>query len=175
MIIQLTGMSGAGKTSLSYAVKEELIQKGIKVEVLDADDYRQNVFKELGYTKEDRNDNIRRLAFIADKFSEHGIVTIICAINPYDAVRNELIRKYKDLYTVFIKCDLDTLTQRDTKGLYKKALLPDGHADKIYNLTGVNDPFEVPEVCHLTLHTNEETLHESTQRLCNFVLLNFKK
>lgn len=169
MIIQLTGMSGAGKTSLSISTKEKLSEKGIKVEVLDADDYRQNVFKELGYTKEDRNDNIRRLAFIADKFSRQGIVAIICAINPYDAIRNELREKYPELYTVYIQCDLDTLTQRDTKGLYHKAMLPDGHKDKIYNLTGVNDPFEAPEICHLAIETNKETLHESTQRFVEFI------
>lgn len=174
MIIQLTGMSGAGKTSLSISTKKILLDRGIKVEVLDADDYRQNVFKELGYTKEDRNDNIRRLAFVANKFSQQGIVAIICAINPYDAIRNELLEKYSELYTVYIQCDLETLTQRDTKGLYHKAMLPDGHKDKIYNLTGVNDPFEVPQVCHLTVETNKETLHESTQRLAQFIENNLK-
>ncbi len=169
MIIQLCGMSGAGKTTLSEAVRNALESEGIQTEVIDADDIRTNVLKELGYTKEDRNDNIRRLAFLAQKFSKHGIVTLISAINPYDAVRTEVKNKYPNVYTVYINCDLDTLVQRDTKGLYKRALLPDGHQDKIYNLTGVNDPFEIPEFMDLEIFTNKETLHESTQRFVSFV------
>lgn len=162
-------MSGAGKTSLSDSVKIALENEGIPVEVIDADDIRTNVLKELGYTKEDRNDNIRRLAFLANKFSKHNIVTIIGAINPYDAVRSEVRTKYPKVFTVYINCDLETLIQRDTKGLYKKAMLPDGHADKIYNLTGVNDPFEVPSELDLEIFTNKETLAESTQRFVDFV------
>ena len=169
MIIQLCGMSGAGKTSLCDSVRDALTNAAITVEVIDADDIRANVLKELGYTKEDRNDNVRRLAFLANKFSKHNIVTLISAINPYDAVRTEVRNKYPNVYTVYINCDLDTLIQRDTKGLYKKALLPDGHQDKIYNLTGVNDPFEVPSILDLEINTNKETLHESTQRFVDFI------
>lgn len=174
MIIQLCGLSGAGKSSLSEAVKIELAKKGIPVEVIDADDYRTHVLKELSYSKIDRQDNIRRLAFIANKFSQHGIVAIICAINPYAATRAEIQSTYRNVHAVFISCDLETLTQRDTKGLYKRALLPDGHADKLTNLTGVNDPFEAPENGELVIVTNKETLDESTQRLSQFILEKLK-
>lgn len=169
MIIQMTGMSGAGKSTLSYSVKEALKHVGIHVEVLDGDDYRKHVFKELGFSKEDRNDNIRRLAYIANKFSQHGVVAIICAINPYEQIRKELADMYHNIYTVHIHCDLDILRERDTKGLYRKAFLPDGHTEKIYNLTGVNDPFDMPMQSDLKIETNKETLHESTQRLAAFI------
>jgi adenylylsulfate kinase len=169
MIIQLCGMSGAGKTSLSEATKKYLETIGVPVEIIDADDYRTHVLKELGYSKADRNENIRRLAFIANKFNQHGIVTIICAINPYEAIRQEIKSNYYKVYTVFVSCDLQTLTVRDTKGLYKKAQLPANHSEKVTNLTGVNDPFEVPANCDLVIATNEETLDVSTQRFVQFI------
>ncbi len=170
MLIQLTGLSGAGKSTVSYAVQQALKEKGVAVEVLDGDDYRKHVIKELGFSKEDRNDNIRRLAFIANKFSQHGIVAIICAINPYEFIRNEITSTYENVFTVHINCDLETLLERDTKGLYKRAFLPDGHADKLQNLTGVNDPFDIPINPDLVLYTNKETLSESTQRFVQFIL-----
>ncbi len=112
------------------------------------------------------------MAFIANKFSQQGIVAIICAINPYDEIRKELIANYKNVKTVYVQCSLDKLVDRDTKGLYKKALLPDGHIDKIYNLTGVNDTFELPQKADLIIQTDSETLIESTKRLVDLIHLN---
>ncbi len=138
-------MSGAGKTTLAEHTKIELNALNIPIEIIDADEYRKYIIKDLGFSKEDRSENIRRLAFIANKFSSHNIITIICAINPYEEIREELKNKYTIVKTVFINCEIPELIKRDTKGLYKKAFLPDNHIDKIYNLTGINDPFEIPK------------------------------
>jgi adenylylsulfate kinase len=173
MIIQFCGMSGAGKTTLAERTKIKLIQSNIPVEIIDADEYRKHIIKDLGFSKQDRCENIRRLAFIADKFSSHNIVTIICAINPYEEIREEMKNSYKNVKTVFIHCEIPELIKRDTKGLYKKAFLPDNHADKIHNLTGINDPFEVPVDADLIIHTDREGIDASAERIVQFIKDNY--
>ena len=170
MIIQFCGLSGAGKTTIATRVKTLLAAQNINVEIIDGDEYRKALCSDLGFSKQDRNINIRRLAFVASKLSKYDIVTIICAINPYDDVRMEIKGQYNNVKTVFIDCTMDTLIQRDTKGLYRKAMLTDGHPDKIYNLTGINDPFEIPTEPDLTLHTHLEDEHASTQKFAEFIL-----
>src|ERR1700743_2697496 len=141
MIIQLCGLSGSGKTTIANNTKKLLAGAGIITEIIDGDEYRKELCADLGFSREDRNQNIRRLAFVAGKLSEHKILSIICAINPYDDIRQEVAAKYKNVKTVFIDCDMPTLVTRDTKGFYKRAQLPDNDSAKINNLTGVNDPF----------------------------------
>lgn len=175
MIIQFCGLSGSGKSTIATAVKEKLANKGVPVEIIDGDEYRRMICPDLGFSKADRNQNIRRLGFVASKLSKHKVVAIICAINPYDDVRQELKNNYEDVKTIYIKCGLDTLQIRDTKGLYKKAGLPDGHPEKINNLTGVNDPFDEPNEPDLTLHTDSETIEESVDQLAAFILKLYKR
>jgi adenylylsulfate kinase len=175
MIIQFCGMSGAGKTTLARHIKNKLNHLNIPVEIIDADEYRKHLIKDLGFSKADRCENIRRLAFIADKFSQHNIITIICAINPYEEIRKELKNNYKNVKTVFINCEIPELIKRDTKGLYKKAFLPDNHIDKIHNLTGINDPFEVPENVDLIVNTDKETIESATERIVEFIKTNYKR
>jgi adenylylsulfate kinase len=175
MILLFCGLSGAGKTTLAGKVKNRLAEAEIAVEIIDADVYRQRLFKDLGYSKEDRFENIRRLGFIADKFSSHNIVTIVSAINPYDAIRKELVDTYPNVKIVHLDCSLDVLIKRDTKGLYKKALLPEGHPDKILNLTGVNDPFEAPESPDLYINTSEMNIKQSTNEVCSFIMQHVEK
>lgn len=165
MIIQLCGLSGAGKTTIANSVKCKAAAHGIPVEIIDGDDYRAVLCRDLGFSREDRCENIRRLGFVAGRLSQHGIVCIISAINPYDAVRRELADKYEKVHTVYVDCPLDVLQQRDTKGLYKRAMLPDGHPDKIYNLTGVNDPFEPPTHPDLHLHTHTATVDAAADEM----------
>ena len=172
MIILLCGLSGAGKSTLAKCIRQKLAEAEIFIEIIDADEYRVNLFKDLSYSKEDRNENIRRLGFIADKFSSHNIITIISAINPYSDVRDELISKYKQVKVVHVDCPLNELIKRDTKGLYKKALLPDNDPQKINNLTGVNDPFEIPAKPDLYINTKKMNIHESTDELYSFVMDN---
>jgi len=172
MIIQLCGLSGSGKTTLSKNVREVLSGQGINVEIIDGDEYRKVLCADLGFSKEDRNRNIRRLAFVASKLSKYKIVSIICAINPYEDIRNEITALYPNVKTVFIDCSLDVLISRDTKGLYKKALLPSDHPEKIKNLTGINDPFEIPILPDLVISTHIDSIETATIKLGNFILDN---
>jgi adenylylsulfate kinase len=172
MIIQFCGLSGSGKTTLAESVKSLLQKEGINVEIIDGDQYRKELCADLGFSKEDRNRNIRRLAFVASKLSQYDIVAMICAINPYEDIRQEVASKYSNVRTVLIKCSLETLIRRDTKGLYKKALLPQGHPDKINNLTGVNDPFDTPAQPDLVIDTDIDTIEEATRKLADFILSN---
>jgi len=165
-------MSGAGKTTLAEHTKNNLTLLGVPVEIIDADEYRKFIIKDLGFSKNDRCENIRRLAFIANKFSKHNITTIICAINPYEEIRQEIKKKYDNVKTVFINCEINELIKRDTKGLYKKALLPETHTDKIHNLTGINDPFEIPEKPDLIIDTSKDDVIKSTESLVQFIQAN---
>ena len=170
MIVLICGLSGAGKTTLAQNVKSKLEAYGQNVEIIDGDEYRKMLFKELAYTKQDRMENIRRLGFIADKFSRRGIITIISAINPYEEARQELTQKYQDVKIVSVRCPVDVLISRDTKGLYSRALLPEGHPDKLYNLTGINDQFDTPEHPDLCIDTSKQTIAECTEELFNFLV-----
>lgn len=170
MIIQFCGLSGAGKTTIARNVKDVLKGHGVDVEIIDGDEYRKVLCADLGFSKEDRNTNIRRLAFVASKLSQYDIVAIICAINPYQHIRKEIQAQYPNTKTVFIDCDMETLIKRDTKGLYQKAMLPDDHPDKITNLTGVNDPFEMPDHPDLVIKTDSTTIAMSVNQLTNFIL-----
>jgi adenylylsulfate kinase len=169
MIIQLCGLSGAGKTTIATSVKRKAMTYGTPIEIIDGDSYREFLCRDLGFSKEDRCENIRRLGFVASRLSRHGIVCIISAINPYSAMRDELTNAYEHVKTVFVDCPVKELVQRDTKGLYKRALLPDHHPDKLRNLTGVNDPFEAPLSPDLHLKTNEKTVATCTNELFRFI------
>ncbi len=172
MIIQFCGMSGAGKTTLAELAKVKLNLLNISVEIIDGDEYRETISCDLGFSKADRIENIRRLGFIASKFSIKNMVAIISAINPYEEARRELKQKYTNVKTVFVNCLLSELIKRDTKGLYKRAMLPEGHVDKINNLTGINDPFEIPENADLVIDTDSESIEDSVKKLISFIFSN---
>ena len=167
-MIQLTGLSGAGKTTLAEKVKQLLEAKELKTEIIDGDVYRKTICKDLGFSKDDRCENIRRLGKAAHSFTGMTDVVIIAAINPFEEIRKELKEKYS-AKTVWIKCDLPVLLARDTKGLYKRAALPDDHPEKIFNLTGVNDVYEEPLSADLVIDTGNETIERSSQKLYDFV------
>lgn len=168
VFIQMTGMSGAGKTTISQAVAQKLRANGYKVELIDGDEYRRNITKGLGFSKSDRNENIRRLGFIGHVLARNGIIAIMATINPYDSARQELTQL--GAKTVYIKCDLEELKRRDTKGLYRRALLDDGDPNKIHNFTGISDPFEEPSNPDLVIDTKQDTLHQSVDKLYHFIL-----
>ena len=170
LLLQMTGLSGSGKTTIAYQVCDRLQKMGYPVEVLDGDQYRKTLFKDIGFSKEDRKENIRRLGFIADFLIRRRVIVLLSAINPYEEVRRELEQRGPHVRTVFIDCNLETLEQRDTKGLYRRARLPDNNPEKISNLSGVNDPYEKPTLPHLVLHTDQETENESAAKLLSYVL-----
>mgnify|MGYP003133109233 FL=1 len=168
--IQLTGMSGSGKSTLSKIVSQSLRKKGYKVEIIDGDEYRENLCKDLGFSKEDRNTNIRRLSFVSKVLSRNNVISIIAAINPYEDIREENRKKDPNLKTVFIKCDLNTLIKRDVKGLYARAMLPDEDPEKIKNFTGISDPFEEPSRPDLIINTAEQSIDKSVKILEKFII-----
>jgi adenylylsulfate kinase len=168
--IQMTGMSGAGKTTLAKLVADKLQLQGYRVEVIDGDEYRSGLCSDLGFSKKDRNINIRRLGFMSKVLARNNVISIISAINPYNNIRKELTLMMPNVKTVYIKCGLNTLKERDTKGLYQKALLPDGHAEKIYNFTGISDPYEEPQNADLVIDTETENIKTSAKKLEKFIL-----
>jgi len=170
MIIQLCGLSGSGKSTLSGMVRKKLEDYDIPAEIIDGDDYRRALCRDLGFSKADRCENIRRLGFVASKLSAHGIIAIISAINPYNEIRAELCSSYKNVQTVFIDCPVTSLIKRDTKGLYAKALLPADHPDKINNLTGINDPFDIPANPDLYINTGKKRKDACAEELFSFIL-----
>ena len=163
MFIQMTGLSGAGKTTLARSVEKRLKAKGYKVEVIDGDEYREGLCNDLGFSKEDRNTNIRRLGFVGKVLSRNSVITIMSAINPYDSVRQEL-ENTCGAKTVFIKCRLEECIHRDVKGLYAKAL-----SGEIKNFTGISDPFQEPKQPDLAIDTAALSIEESVFVLENFI------
>ncbi|SNR34853.1 adenylyl-sulfate kinase [Flavobacterium sp. ov086] len=169
ILIQFTGLSGSGKTTLAENVRQLLIEKSYKVEIIDGDVYRKTICKDLGFSKEDRCENVRRLFNVGQNFISANTIVLMSVINPYENLRNEL-RNHEFVRTVFLDCSIDNLIQRDPKGLYKKALLPDDDVNKISNFTGISDVFEVPVKADLVLKTDLETVPFSTHKLYNFIL-----
>jgi adenylyl-sulfate kinase len=164
IFIQMTGLSGAGKSTLAFDVGNKLRKKGHKVEIIDGDEYREGLCKDLGFSKEDRNTNIRRLGFVGKVLSRNNVITIMSAINPYDDIRQELKNNY-GATTVYVKCSLDKCVERDVKGLYKKAL-----SGEIKQFTGISDPFEEPSSPDLIINTDSENLEQSSKKLEDFIL-----
>lgn len=169
ILIQFTGLSGSGKTTLAENVRQLLIEKSYKVEIIDGDVYRKTICRDLGFSKEDRCENVRRLFNVGQNFISEDTIVLMSVINPYESLRNEL-RTHEFVRTVFLDCSLPNLIKRDPKGLYKKALLPDNDVNKINNFTGISDAFEVPENADLVLKTDIETVPFSTHKLYNFIL-----
>ena len=166
--IFMTGLSGAGKSTLASALQEKLAGMSINSCVIDGDIYRKTISKDLGFSAADRRENIYRLAETASQLALQGIIPIVAAINPFEDQRIELAKKYNSKM-IWIKCDLKKLVERDTKGLYKKALLPDDHPDKLWNLTGVNDPYQKPENPDLTIDTSDVSINDSVKELVSYV------
>jgi adenylylsulfate kinase len=167
-IIQFTGLSGAGKTTLSNVLLEWGHQHHVKIKLIDGDVYRQTLCKDLGFSKADRLKNIARLGAYAASIAADYDYIFIAAINPYEEARHTLKAKY-GAALIWLKCDIRALIARDPKGLYRKALLPDTHPDKLHNLTGLNDTFEEPKQPDLTLDTGSLNVEEALIRTVNFL------
>ncbi len=158
--VWFTGLSCSGKTTISRRLAEELKKRGLKVEVLDGDVVRTNLSKGLGFSKEDRDTNIKRIGFVCKLLSRNGVVAIGAAISPYRAIRDYNRQEIGDFVEVYCKCPLEVCIDRDVKGLYKKAL-----AGEITNYTGVSDPYEEPLNPEVVLETGKETEEESVRKV----------
>ena len=158
--VWFTGLSGAGKTTLADKLEPVLRERGLKVEKLDGDVIRTNLSKGLGFSKEDRDTNIRRIAFVCDLLTRNGVAVITSAISPYRDVRDEARATIGNFVEVYVRCSIPELTRRDVKGLYARAL-----AGEIANFTGVSDPYEEPLSPEVTVDSELETEEESLQKV----------
>jgi adenylylsulfate kinase len=159
-VIWFTGLSGSGKTTIAHLVEEKLVDAGVPVEILDGDVVRENLSKGLGFSKEDRDINIRRIAFVAHLLQRNGVFVITAAISPYRAIREEARTMIKDFVEVYADAPIEVCEQRDVKGLYAKA-----RAGEIKGFTGVDDPYEPPAGPEVTCYTDKETVEESAQKV----------
>tara|TARA_Y100000031_G_scaffold155167_1_gene204987 strand:+ start:382 stop:1119 length:738 start_codon:yes stop_codon:yes gene_type:complete len=155
-----TGLPCSGKSTIADAVAEELRQRGLKAERLDADIIRKHLWKELGYSKDDRDENIRRAAFLAGLLTRNGIAVLTSFISPYRELRDYARREIGNFVEIYVKCPVEVCIQRDTRGMYKKAL--DG---EIPNFTGVSDPYEEPPNPEVLLESDKESLEESVAKV----------
>jgi adenylyl-sulfate kinase len=150
-------MSGAGKTTLSEIVNRRLRERGLPTELLDGDIVRTTISKGLGFSREDRDENVRRIGYVCHWLTEaKGVVAIAAFISPYRAVRDELRERIGRFVEVYVECPLDALVERDVKGLYKRAL-----AGEISNFTGVSDPYEPPLHPDVVVRTSEQSPEQS--------------
>src|SRR6478735_7820483 len=160
-----TGLSGAGKTTISGLLETQLRERGSKLEILDGDVVRENLSKGLGFSKEDRDINIRRIAFVADLLSRNGVPVITAAISPYAEIRDEAREVMGDRFIeVFVKASVEVCAERDVKGLYEKAF-----KGEIKEFTGVSDPYEPPLNPEVVCDTEGETAEESAQKLIDYL------
>ena len=158
--VWFTGMSGAGKTTAARLLERRLREAGARVEVLDGDLVRKELSRTLGFSKDDRDENVRRIGFVCELLSRNGVIAIVAAISPYRAVRDEMRVRLRRFVEVYVECPLEELVRRDTKGLYSKAL-----AGEIRLFTGISDPYEPPLDAAVTIHSARETPDESVARI----------
>jgi adenylylsulfate kinase len=158
--IWLTGLSGAGKTTICRFLETELRRTGYKIEVLDGDVVRQNLSKGLTFSKEDRDENIRRIGFVAHLLTRNNVIVLVSVISPYRAIRAEVKERIGDFIEVYVNAPLEVCEQRDVKGLYKKA-----RNGEIKNFTGIDDLYEIPLAPDVECKTNQETIAESADKV----------
>jgi adenylylsulfate kinase len=158
--IWFTGLSGAGKTTITQAVEKQLRAQAYPVEVLDGDIVRENLTKGLGFSKEDRDENIRRIGFVSHLLTRHGVIVLVSAISPYREIRDEVRQRIGDFVEVFVNAPLAVCESRDVKGLYKRA-----RAGEIKAFTGIDDPYEPPLNPEIECRTDLEELEESVNKV----------
>lgn len=159
-VVWFTGLSGAGKSTLANALHAELLARGVSVELLDGDAVRENLCRGLGFSREDRDTNIRRIGFVAGLLAKHGVTVLVSAISPYADTRRDVLTGLPNALEVFVDAPLEVVTGRDVKGLYLKAL-----AGEIPHFTGVSDPYEAPTTPDLHLRTDRISVQEGVQEL----------
>lgn len=169
LVIWLTGLSGAGKTTLALALAEALLAEGHPIEMLDGDEVRENLSRGLGFSKEDRDTNVRRIGFVARLLARNGVIVLASAISPYQQSRDDVKSSIENdgvrFLEVFVRCPVDVLVERDVKGLYRKAL-----AGEIKNFTGISDPYEEPLAPDCVVDSSIESIEQSTARILSHLI-----
>lgn len=156
----LTGMSGAGKSTISDRLMERFRAGRAKVELLDGDVVRTNLSQGLGFSREDRDTNVRRIGFVSELLSRNGVIAVVAAISPYRATRDEVKRRIPNFVEVYVECPIEVLAERDVKGLYKRAL-----AGEVGNFTGISDPYEPPDNPDVVVRSDKEAPEESVEKV----------
>lgn len=163
-VIWLTGLSGAGKTTLARAISRSLFERGFRVETLDGDEVRENLSRGLGFSRHDRDINVGRIGFVARLLARNGVIVLAAAISPYRQSRDDARRSIESegirFVEVYVSCPLQVLIARDVKGLYQRAL-----AGEIENFTGVSDLYEPPFSPDLIIDSSTETIEQSAARI----------
>lgn len=155
-----TGLSGSGKSTLANILVERLRGAGQRIELLDGDEVRTNLTKDLGFSKEDRDTNITRIAYVAKLLSRNGVIAITAAISPYREARDRARAEIENFVEIFVDCPLEVCIERDVKGLYARAI-----RGEIPNFTGVSDPYEPPSHPEITVHSNQSSPEESVENI----------
>ncbi len=163
-VLWMTGLSGAGKTTIALILEKELHARGIKIERLDGDVVRESLTSDLGFSADDRRKNIERVTFVAKLLSRNGVGCVCSFISPYQSVRDHVREQTTNFLEVFIDAPLEVVMQRDVKGLYKKAI-----AGEIPNFTGISDPFEAPANPDIHIRTDLETPQESANKIIAYL------
>ncbi|MFD0693967.1 adenylyl-sulfate kinase [Paenibacillus sp. GCM10027628] len=168
-VLWLTGLSGSGKTSISFEVEWLLFEKNIHAYVLDGDNLRHGINRDLGFSAMDRRENIRRGAEVAKLFTDAGMITLLSLISPYRADRDAARTLFEDkaFVEVYVQCPLDVCEQRDPKGLYKKA-----RTGEIRDFTGISAPYEHPLHPEIVIPTDCQTVKESAEQIIQYLLSN---
>jgi adenylyl-sulfate kinase len=159
-VVWFTGLPSAGKSTLARGLEKQLAGRGRRVEVLDGDEVRLRLTKGLGFTRADRDENIRRIAYVAGLLARNGVVAITAAISPYREVREEVRAEIGDFVEVYVDCPVEECIRRDVKGLYRRAL-----RNEIQNFTGVSDPYEPPRNPEVVVETHGETPEQSLDKI----------
>jgi adenylylsulfate kinase len=159
-VLWLTGLSGAGKSTIANAIAPRLLERDHRVEVLDGDEVRTNLCQGLGFSREDRDTNIARIGYVAGKLAKHGVAVVVAAISPYREARDKVRASVSNFVEVHVAAPVETCAQRDVKGLYAKAL-----SGEIKNFTGISDPYEAPLRPEIVLHTERQSVEESVAQV----------
>ena len=165
LTVWFTGLSGSGKSTLSLAVSEQLAANGYRVQLLDGDEVRTFLSRDLGFSKPDRDENIRRIGYVAELLTKSGVITLVSAISPYRDARNAVRARIPNFLEVYVNAPVEECERRDVKGLYKRA-----RSGEIKVFTGISDPYEEPLTPDLECRTDLETVPESIQRVVEAIL-----